>query len=156
MWSTFAKGVLKHLEEPCCLLPSLLYQQWLCLGYGASWNAEGGGNKTFVNTYPQTATGDFLINCFTSISISYVESLTADDKASPKGWFSFTTESESESESTPIFSFHSNRSALTTSTPSLVKTSLKQIGEKDIPKWLILFFYSLVINCRQGPEEHLQ
>ena len=79
--------MLKHLEEPCCLLPSLLYQQWLCLGYGASWNAEGGGNKTFVNTYPQTATGDFLINCFTSISISYVESLTADDKASPKAGF---------------------------------------------------------------------
>ena len=129
--------MLKHLEEPCCLLPSLLYQQWLCLGYGASRNAEGGGNKTFVNTYPQTATGDFLINCFTSISISYVESLTADDKASPKGWFSFTTESESES--TPIFSFHSKRSALTTSTPSLVKTSLKQM-EKRISRNDYLFF----------------
>ena len=129
--------MLKHLEEPCCLLPSLLYQQWLCLGYGASWNAEGGGNKTFVNTYPQTATGDFLINCFTSISISYVESLTADDKASPKGWFSFTTESESES--TPIFSFHSKRSALTTSTPSLVKTSLKQM-ERRISETIISFF----------------
>lgn len=137
MWSTFAKGMLKHLEEPCCLLPSLLYQQWLCLGYDASRNAEGGRNKTFVNTYPQTATGDFLINCFTSISISYVESLTADDKASPKGWFSFTTESESES--TPIFSFHSKRSALTTSTPSLVKTSLKQM-EKRISRNDYLFF----------------
>ena len=144
MWSTFAKGMLKHLEEPCCLLPSLLYQQWLCLAYGASWNAEGGGNKAFVSTNPQTATGDFLINYFTSISISYVESLTADDKASSKDWFSFTTESES------------NRSALTTSTPSLVKTSLTQIGEKDILIWLILFFYSLVISCGQGPEEHLQ
>ena len=131
--------MLKHLEEPCCLLPSLLYQQWLCLGYGASRNAEGEGNKTFVNTYPQTATGDFLINCFTSISISYVESLTADDKASPKGWFSFTTESESESESTPIFSFHSKRSALTTSTPSLVKTSLKQM-EKRISRNDYIFF----------------
>ena len=129
--------MLKHLEEPCCLLPSLLYQQWLCLGYGASRNVEGGGNKTFVNTYPQTATGDFLINCFTSISISYVESLTADDKASPKGWFSFTTESESES--TPIFSFHSKRSALTTSTPSLVKTSLKQM-ERRISQTIISFF----------------
>ena len=131
--------MLKHLEEPCCLLPSLLYQQWLCLGYGASRNAEGGGNKTFVNTYPQTATGDFFINCFTTISISYVESLTADDKASPKGWFSFTTESESESESTPIFSFHSKRSALTTSTPSLVKTSLKQM-EKRISRNDYIFF----------------
>ena len=129
--------MLKHLEEPCCLLPSLLYQQWLCLGYGASRNAEGGGNKTFVNTYPQTAMGDFLINCFTSISISYVESLTADDKASPKDWFSFTTESESES--TPIFSFHSKRSALTTSTPSLVKTSLKQ-KERRISRNYYLFF----------------
>ena len=119
--------MLKHLEEPCCLLPSLLYQQWLCLGYGASRNVEGGGNKTFVNTYPQTATGDFLINCFTSISISYVESLTADDKASPKGW------------STPIFSFHAKRSALTTSTPSLVKTSLKQM-EKRISRNDYLFF----------------
>ena len=120
----------KHLEEPCCLLPSLLYQQWLCLGYGAYWNAEGGGNKTFVSTNLETATGDFLINCFTSISIFYVKSFTPDDKASPKDWFSFTTESES----TPIFSFHSNRSALTTSTTSLVRTSLQQIGEKDIPK----------------------
>lgn len=134
--------MLKHLEEPCCLLPSLLYQQWLCLGYGASWNAEGGGNKTFVNTYPQTATGDFLINCFTSISISCVEGSTADDKASPKGWFSFTTESESESESTPIFSFHSKRSALTTSTPSLVKTSLKQM-ERRISR-NDYFFFSIV------------
>ena len=53
--------MLKHLEEPCCLLPSLLYEQWLCLGYGASWNVEGGGNKTFVNTNPQTATGDFFL-----------------------------------------------------------------------------------------------
>ena len=146
--------MLKHLEEPCCLLPSLLYQQWLCLGYGTSWNAEGGGNKTFVNTYPQTATGDFLINFFTSISISYVESLTADDKASPKDWFSFTTESASES--TPIFSFHSKRSALTTSTPSLVKTSLKQMERRISRNDYFFFFHSLVINCGQGPEEHLQ
>ena len=88
------------------------------------------------------------------MSFYHVESLTADNIALLKGWFSFTTELVSKSNA--ILIFHLIRSALTTLTPSLVKNSLKQIEEKDIPKRLFPFFHSLWINHEQGPEEHLQ
>ena len=64
----------------------------------------------------------------------------ADNEVSLKGWFLFI--SELASESTLMLNFHSIGSALTTLTPLVVKTSLKQIGEKDVPKRSFLFFYS--------------
>ena len=34
---------------------------YICLGYGALWIVEGGGNTAFVMTDPQTMTGEFNI-----------------------------------------------------------------------------------------------